>query len=210
MRIITTIRQMLKRLDGQSVMAGTGIFVEHTPVGTRVSAKPADTDSERGMFAIVIPPPEDGEEPPVMRIAVEDTSFAKHKDHPAGIAHVNNQPFAVERFEMPDGERLPVGMTYVYLEYLTPVEQTDTEEAMPASCAIRLFQEMQESTPSKAYHLIGRVERIAGEHGADDRLEIHQDHRPGNLYMTWWGPCLHLLSDYDDIVRRMTDSPGGE
>ncbi len=137
-----------------------------------------------GMFSIV--EGDDG------TFKVMDTSPAAKADS-AGIAHVNNKAFdvAAASFRKPTD-----GTLYVLLHYdaesllqeaveLSGIAYDGAQGATPTLC-IETASELPESTFGHTYYLIGRVA------AKDGVVSISQDHRPGNLYMQWYGYAVGI------------------
>lgn len=142
-----------------------------------------------GMFTIL---ERDGE------ILVLDTGMPDNTTS-AGIAHVNNAPFKVPavRYPLPED-----GMLYVYLHYdasavlakaleLSGITYDGKTPDGPKA-TIETSEEPMKSTFQHTYYLIGRISVL------EKSVTIMQDHRPGNLYMEWYGYAVGIAEEVRD------------
>lgn len=182
MNIIAAIRELQQAVRSLRVCEGDGVYVEHTPMGTTVGLLEfSGAKGHAGMFQIVI----------AAKNKIKVINKKDPEDDSCGIAQVNGQPFAVDVFT---SEELAAGKDhYVYLEFTPAAEETDDAEAVPATCEVKVFTELKESTPEKAYYLIGKIE-------VDDEgiKRIDQAHWPSAIVMHWYGPCLNILDEAED------------
>lgn len=182
MNIIAAIQELRQAVRSLRVCEGDGVYVEHTPMGTTVGLlEYAGTKGHKGMFQIVAS-------------AADKIKVINGVDPDAdscGIAQVNGQPFAVDVFA---SEELAAGKEhFVYLEFSPAEEESDAAEAVPATCEVKVFTELQVSTPEHAYYLIGRV--VTNDNGIE---RVDQAHWPGAIVMHWYGPCLNILDEAED------------
>ena len=145
-----------------------------------------------GMFTLVRMPAAEGASE---KVAVLDTSIPGNTTS-AGVAHVNNQPcqVAAKEFDMPAS-----GTLYIYLHLNAAKTGSDAIELSDVEMdgnetigtGITLVLEGLSETPRRTfahtYYLVGRVTALNG--GA---VAISQDHRPGNLYMLWFGEAVGI------------------
>lgn len=189
MNIVTEIRTLWATIRTMKLTAGRGITVEQTPNGLRVGLQEQVGGDGgfpwHGMFELTDTPgvPEDGDDS-----AVKVLNGADPESLIAGIAHVNRQPFEVSVYRLVVPRADP--RTYIYMQFVAPVEETDDTSALPAQVSIVTSQGLRFSNATEVYHLIGQA-----WYDDDDSLVLEQDHLPGNVYIEWYGPCLGLLEE---------------
>lgn len=149
-------------------------------------SRQADNNLPKGMFQLLRLATATGDTP---RIRVTDGAMPASET--AGIATINHQAYSCPSAEF----NLTEEPQYFFLKFTPPridSEATPEEHA----CTLVAFTDAEAvvSTESVLYHLIG--------HAWYERLEdgtpitrIAQDHPPGNLELTWFGPCLGLLEN---------------
>ena len=178
------------RGDGNTIQnMGNGILrTRHGSGGGGASGEGAGL----GMFTLVRTPAAEGASE---KVAVLDTSIPGNTTS-AGVAHVNNQPcqVAAKEFDMPAS-----GTLYIYLHLnaartgsdaieLSDVEMDGSETiGTGISLALEGLAEAPRSTFAHTYYLVGRVTALG-----DGAAAISQDHRPGNLYMLWFGEAVGI------------------
>jgi hypothetical protein len=185
MNIVREIQRLMEAVRRLEPSAGRGMVIEKSPSGTRYSLREAaggaGQSAWRGMFELAdASEVVDGE----LVHQVEIVNGADSESEFCGIAHVNRQPFQVARAKFIVTEH-----SYFYLKFSAPVEG---ETPVPAEVAASRETELQASTDTTVWHLIGQawIE--------DEMLKLEQDHVPGNAYIEWYGPCLGLLEESDD------------
>lgn len=150
-----------------------------------------------GMFTLVRKPAEEGVSE---KVAVLDMSIPGNTTS-AGVAHVNNQPHqvAAKEFDMPAS-----GTLYIYLHLnaartgsdaieLSDVEMDGSETiGTGITLALEGLEEPPRSSFAHTYYLVGRVTAL------DGTVAISQDHRPGNLYMLWFGEAVGIGEEVDN------------
>lgn len=136
----------------------------------------------RGMFQLVNATAEDG--PPTVRICdgvLPDSAIA-------GVATINSQSYSCPAAEF----ILSDAPQYFYFRF-TPPQHTAGGEQTTSACELVAVADADAvvSTDSVFYRLIGH----AWTETVDDNtiVKISQDHQPGNLIATWYGPCIGLL-----------------
>lgn len=101
----------------------------------------------------------------------------------AGIAAVNNQPFALPNQVFTP----PLGASYVYVKFTPPVRESPEAEFVEATASLTLEAGLRWSDDKAQWYLIGSVQKKD-----DGKIVISQDHRAGAVRMTWFGPCNFL------------------
>ena len=213
MRIVQAIRDIYGWLRRLQPIAGEGVNIERTVNGfvitcTAPSPQPvlrSGNAAAGGMFAILSEANPEG----VTHVYVEDTSAVAEKDADgfpiyAGIPHVNGVAFP--QVKAYDGIPLEPVLYYIYLHFApsnikeqeeAEAGTADAQPAQPATpaCEIITSQKIMKTTLEHVYYLIGRV-RCARQ---SDRIVvsgISQDHAPGPIYLTWYGPDIGVAEDH--------------
>ena len=161
----------------------------------------AGESAKRGMFQLVNITADAGS--PTVRIcdgAMPDSAIA-------GIANVNNQSYSCDAAEF----ALSSSVQYFYLKFSAPSigvnQETGENEPTPSACEIVTFPDDSAvvSTDSVVYRLLGHAwteepepSGEGEEEPASAVVKIVQDHPVGNLVISWFGPCLDLLSGVTD------------
>jgi hypothetical protein len=158
----------------------------------------AGESAERGMFQLV----NISAGSPTVRIcdgAMPDSVIA-------GIANVNNQSYSCPAAEF----ALTGSPQYFYFKFTAPSigvkGETGENEPTPSACEIVAFSDDSAvvSTDSVVYRLIGHAWAEEPESSGEEEepapavVKIVQDHPVGNLVISWFGPCLDLLSGVTD------------
>lgn len=124
----------------------------------------------------------------------------------AGIANVNNQSYSCPAAEF----ALTGSPQYFYFKFTAPSigvnEETGENEPTPSVCEIVAFSDDSAvvSTDSVVYRLIGHAWAEEQDSSGEEEepapavVKIVQDHPVGNLVISWFGPCLDLLSGVTD------------
>lgn len=136
----------------------------------------------KGMFQLVNVTSAGG--PPTVRIC----DGASPQSAIAGVATVNSQSYSCPAAEF----TLTEAPQYFYFRF-TPPRHTSGGEQTASVCDLVAVADAEAvvSTDRVFYRLIGH----AWTETVDDKpiVKIAQDHRPGNLIVTWQGPCIGLL-----------------
>lgn len=152
-------------------------------------SRQADNDSPKGMFQLLRLSAEP-ESPPRVRI----TDGAMPASETAGVATINHQAYSCPSAEF----ALTEAPQYFFLKFAPPRIDSEANPEIPA-CSLVAFTDAEAvvSTESVLYHLIGHAwyELLAD---GSPVIRIAQDHPPGNLELTWFGPCLGLLENIID------------
>jgi len=135
----------------------------------------------KGMFQILDITPDGGT--PTVRICNGNNPDSAI----AGIATINSQAYSCPAAEF----ALTPAAQYFFLKF-TPPQVTGGEQTA-AVCELVSIADTETvvSTDSVFYSLIGHAwTETVDEHTL---VKISQDHLPGNLIATWYGPCIGLL-----------------
>jgi hypothetical protein len=158
--------------------------------------------AKRGMFQLLNVTAAAGA--PTVRIcdgAMPDSAIA-------GVANVNNQSYSCPAADF----ALTAAPQYFYFKFTSPRvgvnQETGENEPTPSACEIVAFPDDSPvvSTDSVVYRLIGHAWTEQAEPGGEPGSEpppppvvkLVQDHPVGNLIISWFGPCLNLLSGVTD------------
>ena len=201
----------------------TGSIISLEPQANISDAASQGGQAWPGMFTIVkrefdMDDPEWGSD----YIRIEDTTDAAEKTDPndsdslpryAGIPHVNGIAFD----QLPSAVFTPgatlQGHHYIYLHFNAGSVVDDVSEdagighegetGTPPAFELLCVKEAKTSTFTDLYYLIGRVvfgkEEVELDNGVKKTYytveSISQDHFPGPVYLTWYGPDIGIAQE---------------